>query len=192
MRGGNLIHNKNKRFWFLIILFLFSCTFLITPASAAEHGDVLVNGTGTYLTTGERWTFYQGYVLVLKGVDQEGDRAWLELLLDDDSVKDMILQEGECFIYSWSSGEIFNITVDTIYSGPGGELVTFKPVYQYSNPDLPEPTPTEDAVLNGTVNESAAETETQVENTGGFAVSLGVLVICAAAFMKMRYKRRVN
>ena len=185
-------HNKTKRFWFLIILFIFSCTFFLTPAGAAEHGDILVNGTGTYLTTGERWTFYQGYVLVLKGVDQEGERAWLELLLDDDSVKDMILPEGEYFIYSHSSREIFNITVDTIYSGPGGELVTFKPVYQYSNPDLPEPTPTEASGSNGTVNELAVETATEVENTGGFAVSLGVLGICAAAFMKMRYKHRVN
>jgi hypothetical protein len=187
-----LIHNKTKRFWFLIVLFIFSCAFFLTPAGAAEHGDVLVNGTGTYLTTGERWTFYQGYFLVLKGVDQEGDRAWLELLLDNDSVKDMILPEGECFIYSCSSGEIFNITVDTIYSGPGGELVTFKPVYQYSNPELPEPTPTEPAGPNGNVNESAVETGTEVENTGGFAVGLGFFGICAAAFMKMRYQRRVN
>jgi hypothetical protein len=183
-----LIHNKTKRFWFLIILFIFSCTFFLIPTGAAEHGDVLVNGTGTYLTTVERWTFYQGYVLVLKGVNQEGDRAWIELLLDDDSIKDMILPEGECFIYSHSSGEIFNITVDTIYSGVEGELVTFKPVYQYSNPNLPEPTPTEDAVQKGTENESAVDTEIEVENAGGFAVGLGFFCICTVAFMILQQK----
>ena len=173
----------------MIILFIFSCTYFLTPAGALEHGDVLVNGTGTYLTTGERWTFYQGYVLVLKGVNQEGDQAWLELLLDGDSVKDMILPEGERFIYSYNSEEIFNITVDTIYSGSMGELVALKPVYQYSNPDLPNPTPTENAVPNETLNESTSETGTEVENTGGFPVVLGIFGICAATFMKIKHKR---
>ncbi|MBN1134652.1 MAG: hypothetical protein JXA38_07065 [Methanosarcinaceae archaeon] len=182
-----MIHNKNKLFYFFI--FIFSCTYFLTPVGAVEHGDVLVNGTGTYLKTGERWTFYQGYVIVLKGVNQEGDQAWLELLLEDDSVKDMILSEGERFIYSYNSEEIFNITVDTIYSGSMGELIALKPVYQYSNPDLPNPTPTENAVPNETLNESTSETGTEVENTAGFAVVLGFFSICAAALMKMKHKR---
>jgi len=182
------MHNKTERLLFVTILFTFSCTFFLTPAAAAEHEDVLVNGTAMYLTTGEMWEFYQGYALHIKGTSQEGDRIWLELLLDGESVKDTIMSEGESFSYCCGSKEIFNITVDTIYAGPEGGLVTFKPVYQYTDPTLDEPVPTQPAAPPVTANGSVAPTE--AEDVTGFGAGMLFIGISTAALLKMRYRHR--
>ncbi|WP_407357006.1 S-layer protein domain-containing protein [Methanolobus sp. WCC5] len=113
------------------------------PLIANEQKQILlVNGTGIFLTTGDSWNFYQGYVLTARSVNLEQKQVWVRLLHENELLKEAILSEGDIFIYSGSNAEdheILNITVDTIYTSPEGELITFRPVYQYQDQDLPMP-----------------------------------------------------
>jgi hypothetical protein len=160
-----------------------------------ENDDVLVDGSGMYLTIGDSWSFYQGYELVFKGLSssQGGDKVWIELLLNGESMDDTIMREGEYFVYASNSKEIFNITVDTIYSGSDGGLVTFKPVYQYLDPTLPEPDMTQDPWSIGNSNESVNNSNSPngdvTENTDGFGAALFFLCMSAAAIFKIRQKK---
>ncbi|MCL7411442.1 MAG: S-layer protein domain-containing protein [Methanosarcinaceae archaeon] len=178
----------------VLVLILVSLICLSISASASEDNEVLVNGSGMYLTTGERWLFYQGYELVFKGLSssQGGDKVWMELLLNSESVDDKIIREGEYFVYSRNSNEIFNITVDTIYAGSDGGLVTFKPVWQYLDPTLPEPDITQNPglveKLNGSLSNSNSSTGDKIENTAGFDAVLFFLCMSAAAIFKTNQK----
>ncbi|MGP8336915.1 MAG: S-layer protein domain-containing protein [Methanosarcinaceae archaeon] len=169
----------------VVLSLLFAC--FSVPVGALKNDDVLVNGSGMYLTTGEVWSFYQGYKLAFKGLSssQEGDKIWIELLLNGESMDDMIMQEGEHFVYTHNSKEIFNITADTIYTGPYGGLVTFKPVYQYLDPALPEPDMIQDidlpGISNNIFNNSIVSTETG--NVGGFGAAMLFLCVFAAIFI---------
>lgn len=169
----------------VVLSSLFAC-FLI-PANALKNDDVLVNGSGMYLTIGETWSFYQGYKLVFKGLSssEEGNKVWITLLLDGESIDDSIMHEGEHFVYIRDSKEIFNITTDTIYTGSDGGLVTFKPVYQYLDPTLPEPDMIQNTDLpdisNNFLNYSIVPSET--ENIGGFGVAMFFLCMSAAILL---------
>lgn len=179
----------------ILVFILVSLTCFSISASALENDDVLVDGSGMYLTIGDSWSFYQGYELVFKGLSssQGGDKVWIELLLNGESMDDTIMREGEYFVYASNSKEIFNITVDTIYSGSDGGLVTFKPVYQYLDPTLPEPDMTQDPWSIGNSNESVNNSESPnadvTENTDGFGAALFFLCISAAAIFKIRQKK---
>ncbi|MBW6471255.1 MAG: hypothetical protein K0A90_08555 [Methanosarcinaceae archaeon] len=179
----------------VLVLILVSLICLSISASASEDNEVLVNGSGMYLTTGDSWLFYQGYELVFKGLSlsQGGDKVWMELLLNSESVDDKIIREGEYFVYARNSNEIFNITVDTIYAGSDGGLVTFKPVWQYLDPTLPEPDITQNPglvdKLNGSLNNSNSSTGDKIENTAGFDAVLFFLCMSAAAIFKTNQKR---
>ena len=179
----------------ILAFMLVSLTFFSISASALENDDVLVNGSGMYLTTGDSWSFYQGYEFVFKGLSssQGGDKVWIELLLNGESMDDTIIREGECFVYTRNSKEIFNITADTIYSGSDGGLVTFKPVWQYIDPTLPDPDMTQGPGSvdnsNESVNNSNSSTGDETENTGGFGAALLFLCISAAAIFMIRKNR---
>jgi len=179
----------------ILVFILVSLTCFSISASALENDDVLVNGSGMYLTTGDSWSFYQGYELVFKGLSlsKDGDKVWIELLLNGESVDDTIIREGEHFVYIRNSKEIFNITTDTIYSGPDTGLVTFKPVYQYLDPTLQKPDMTQDpgsvGNSNGSVNTSDSPNDDETENTAGFGAALFFLCMSAAAIFKVRQKR---
>lgn len=179
----------------ILVFILVSLTCFSISASALENDDVLVDGSGMYLTIGDSWSFYQGYELVFKGLSssQGGDKVWIELLLNGESMDDTIMREGEYFVYASNSKEIFNITVDTIYSGSDGGLVTFKPVYQYLDPTLPEPDMTQDPWSIGNSNESVNNSESPnadvTENTDGFGAALFFLCMSAAAIFKIRQKK---
>lgn len=131
----------------------------------AEQDIVLINGTGIFLTTGDSWDFYQDYSLNVKSVNQDGKQVWVQLFHGNEFLKDGILPEGGTFAYS-KNNEILNITVDTIYISPGGELITFKPVYQYLDNDYPEPeieeiedAPGQDDDLNSSGNSPSAQAD---------------------------------
>ena len=121
----------------LLLTLLLLCGLFLSIASGIQD-TVLMDGTGIFLTTGESWTFEQGYVLTVKSVNQGTNEAWLELSLNETIIREGIFCEKDMLVYSRGS-EILNITVDTIYSSPTGELVTFMPVYQYLDPQLPAP-----------------------------------------------------
>ncbi len=181
----------------ILVFILVTLTCFSISASASEDNEVLVNGSGMYLTTGDSWLFYQGYELVFKGLSSShgGNKVWIELLLNGESVDDTIMREGEHFVYIRNSKEIFNITTDTIYSGSDGGLVTFKPVYQYLDPTLPKPDMTQDpgsvGNSNGSVNNSDSPNDDETENTAGFGAALFFLCMSAATIFKRGQKKNL-
>lgn len=108
------------------------------PITSAAQDTVLMDGESIFLTTGEAWAFDQGYVLTVKSVNQGTNEVWLELSLEGRILREGIFRERDTLVYSHDT-EILNITLDTVYSSPSGELVTFTPVYQYLDPQLPAP-----------------------------------------------------
>ncbi|WP_135644116.1 hypothetical protein [Methanococcoides vulcani] len=131
-------YSRNNRIRFLVS-FLFILLLLVLPVFGAQVKDeVLIDGANIFIETESFWEFNQGYVFIVKDVSEDGG-VWVELSLEDVSLKDEVLYEGDIFVYSRDSIELFNMTVDTIYYGPGGDLVTFKPVFQYLDPSLPAP-----------------------------------------------------
>ncbi len=123
------------------VLFLF-----IYSGHAADN--VLLNGTRLYLTQGDSYGFYQGYVLTLKSVSNQGS-AWLELSDNDSIVKSDIIHLQESFSYSKNNKTIISLRFEAIYSGSREtKLVSFFPVYQYldrekASPEIIEITSTE-------------------------------------------------
>ena len=185
-----------ERIVVILVLISVSLTCFPISAGASEDNEVLVNGSGIYLTIGDSWSFYQGYELLFKGLSssQGGDKVWIELLLNGKSVDDTVMREGEYFVYTRNSNEIFNITVNTIYSGSDGGLVTFRPVWQYLDPTLPKPDMTKDHGMvdnsNGHVNNSNSTTDNETENTGGFGAVLFFLCMSAAAIFKFKTRQK--
>jgi len=132
------------------ILLLLSLVLLAYPAdclnTAATTGSnetqILIDGEGYVLANGEQRVFYQGYSVVIKGVDAKGERAWIELLQNGTSVSYGIFEADDHLGYP-EEGEVFNMTIDHIYVGSQKDLVFFY-VRQCRDPDLPEPAPSLD------------------------------------------------
>jgi hypothetical protein len=188
---------KKTCFAFFLLLFLisFSVSSSAEPLSInaalgmdMDSDTILVNGTGIFLTKGDSWDFYQGYSLNVKSVNLDQKQVWVKLLHDGELLQDDILSEGDIFVYSKST-EVLNITVDTIYISPGGELITFKPVYQYMDEDYPEPE-IEETTNNSVQEDDQNLTETPSEvQTGGFTIfqalaCISALILCRAAINK--------
>ncbi len=135
------------------------------PVYATQH-EPIINGTGIFIATGESWDFYQGYKITIVSVNQGKGQAWVKVTLNDDPIHEKILNEGENINYS-REYEILNLTLDTIYSNPGSDLVTFKPVYQYRDIKLPDPIFEEEESIP--TNESDESTEDDnSKNIAGF------------------------
>jgi hypothetical protein len=140
------------------ILLLFSLILLAYPVDclnttgSSNETQILIDGEGYVLANGEQRAFYQGYSVVIKGVDAKGERAWIELLQNGTSVSYGILEAEDNLVYP-EDGEIFNMTIDHIYVGSQKDLVFFY-VRQCRDPDLPEPAPSLD--LTPAPNESAS------------------------------------
>lgn len=115
------------------VIYLF---ILIQAGSAAS--DILLNGTGIYLASGDSYGLYQGYVLSLKSVS--GDSVWLQLAENDTIVKSEIVANKGYFIYNKTNRTILSVKVDNIYSGSSEQsLVSLFPVYQFIDPEKPLP-----------------------------------------------------
>jgi len=170
----------------LLFLIFFICVF---PVSAAND-DVrirLIDGKGIFIETKGEWQFSQGYLFVVKDVSDDGN-VWVELSLGGVALKDEILSEGSVFIYSHNSKEIFNITLDAIYYGPDGELITFIPVYQYLDPTLPAPV-SEDPDSSPNVPNIPVENNSTAENVPGFSSVMAVLsMACFVIFKRFSWK----
>jgi hypothetical protein len=112
--------------------------FLLT-SSASGASDILLNGTSLYISTGGSYGLYQGYIITLKSVSNDGS-VWLELKSNDLSVKSEIVHIKGFFTYNKTNRTILSLRLDNIYSGSNDkDLVSFFPVYQYVDPDKPAP-----------------------------------------------------
>ncbi|KXS45013.1 MAG: hypothetical protein AWU59_87 [Methanolobus sp. T82-4] len=162
----------------VLVLFLLSSI----PAVTCAEDELLLNGTGIFLTTGESWSFDQGYQLRVKSVNPANDRVWVELSLNGEILHEGILGEGESLVYSHNR-EILNITMDTIYTSPSGELVTFKPVYQYLDPALPEPEVNEDTEDNQSQDDMAGDqSEDNSRSIPGFGIMIASIVLTTVKY----------
>ncbi|WP_342304462.1 S-layer protein domain-containing protein [Methanolobus sp. ZRKC5] len=140
------------------------------PLIIREYREpLLINGTGIFLTTGNSWNFYQGYIFTVSSVNLEKKQVWVKLLKEDELLKEAILSEDEKFIYC-KDEEILNITVDTIYISSGRELITFKPVYQYQDSDLPDAVLEEDEENNGQSDDNQTSGNSTIGQTSGFTI----------------------
>ena len=122
-----------------LVLLAYPVDCLNTTAGGSNETQMLIDGAGYALANGEQRAFYQGYSVVIKGVDAKGEGAWIELLQNGTSVNYGIFEAGDCLVYP-EDGEIFNMTIDHIYVGSQKDLVFFY-VRQCRDPDLPEPAP---------------------------------------------------
>jgi hypothetical protein len=118
-------------------------SLLFLAFSGLAASDIILNGTHYYLSSGDSYGLYQGYILTLKSVSREGS-IWLELRANDTIVKSDIVRQKEFFTYNKTNRTILSIKVDTIYSGSKDQkLVSLFPIYQYVDTDLPLPKITE-------------------------------------------------
>lgn len=182
----DLTDGRNYRmsilFSFLLILF-----FTMSVSGAQIKAEVLLDGTAIFIESGDSWEFSQGYVFVVKDVNEDGG-AWVELSLDGALLKDAILREGDVFVYSRDSKEIFNMTIDTIYYGSDDELVTFKPVYQYRDITLPAPLPGDSEDFSNESEIPSIPDDSPERTIPGFGflmslLSLASIFICSRFFI---------
>ena len=130
--------------------------------SGSAASDMILNGTHYYLSSGDSYGLYQGYILTLKSVSNEGS-VWLELRANDTIVKSDIVHLKDLFTYNKTNRTILSVKVDTIYSGSKDQkLVSFFPIYQYVDPDLPSPEITEITPIE-TLNKENNSTKPQKE-----------------------------
>lgn len=108
--------------------------FLISAGSAAS--DVLLNGTNIYLTTGDSYGLYQGYILSLKSVSSDGS-VWIQLDSNDQMVKSEIISSYGSFVYNKTNRTILSIKVDRVYSGSSDQALVSFLLYQFKDPDMP-------------------------------------------------------
>lgn len=118
-------------------LSILAVSFFFLAVSGSAGSDPILNGTQFYLSTGDSYSLYQGYILTLKSVSNDGS-VWLELKINETIVKSDIVHLNEFFLYNKTNRTILSIKVDNIYSGSKEQnLVSFYPLHQYVDPDLP-------------------------------------------------------
>ena len=175
--------------WQIIVIILLILAFI--PGIQAQEGD-LFNNTGFYLSTGQTWTFYQDYSLILKSVDKNGEIGWVQLKLNGTVVKSEILSNNEIFYYNTSTNGsnetvIISLQVSGIYSGEDTDIVTFSPVYQYYQPGLAEPTPIHTQLPDNSSETPGTPVHTNAGgNIPGFRVVTIAIIICIYSILLHR------
>jgi len=176
---------------FSLILLAYPADCLNTTTGGSNETQILIDGEGYVLANGEQRAFYQGYSVVIKGVDAKGERAWIELLQNGTSVSYGIFEAEDNLVYP-EEGEIFNMTVDHIYAGSQKDLVFFY-VRQCRDPDLPEPAPSLDTTpAPDASGSSATSTPRDVPDPSpspgcGACMAAGVVLLYVAS---KRFARR--
>jgi hypothetical protein len=158
-------------------------SLVILAFSGSAASDIILNGTGFYLTTGDSYGLSQGYIIKLKSVSSEGS-VWLELELNNKILKSEITNLKSNFTYNKTNRTIISLKVDNIYSGSRDvNLVSFYPVYQYIDPELPAPriikiTPEKIPFMNNT--SAPALKQTTSEQVIWVAVIILILILVYA------------
>lgn len=176
------------------ILLIIALIVLSYPADCTDTTNetrVLIDEDGYALANGEQRTFYQGYSVVIKGVDAKGEKAWIELLQNDTSVSYGIFEAEDHVIYAKES-EIFNMTIDHIYVGSNKDIVFFY-VRQYLDPDLPEPVPSLDKTPEPDASGHNATSTPHGTDDPNFSPGYGVfMTFVVLAILYLKSKRSEN
>jgi len=93
------------------------------------------------MSIGDVWELDQDYTLTISGIDQNGDKATLELAKNSDVVEFTVIGEGDTFEYKTdveSTDDIilFTCKVDTVLRGTNSTIVVLKVVRHYSDTPL--------------------------------------------------------
>jgi S-layer protein (TIGR01567 family) len=93
------------------------------------------------MSIGDVWELDQNYTLTISGIDQNGDKATLELAKNSDVVEFTVIGEGDTFEYKTdveSTDDIilFTCKVDTVLRGTNSTIVVLKVVRHYSDTPL--------------------------------------------------------
>ena len=93
------------------------------------------------MSIGDVWELDQNYTLTVSGIDQNGDKATLELAKNSDVVEFTVIGEGDTFEYKTdveSTDDIilFTCKVDTVLRGTNSTIVVLKVVRHYSDTPL--------------------------------------------------------
>ncbi len=93
------------------------------------------------MSIGDVWELDQNYTLTVSGIDQNGDKATLELAKNSDVVEFTVIGEGDTFEYKTdveSTDDIilFTCKVDTVLRGTNSSIVVLKAVRHYSDTPL--------------------------------------------------------
>ena len=93
------------------------------------------------MSIGDVWELDQNYTLTVSGIDQNGEKATLELAKNSDVVEFTVIGAGDTFDYKTdvvSTDDIilFTCKVDTILRGTDSNIVVLKAVRHYSDTPL--------------------------------------------------------
>ncbi len=126
---------KNNMLKYVSALFL-SLLFITLIGQAAN--DILLNNTNLYLVTGEPKFLYQGYVLTVKSVSNDGS-VWLQLSENNTIVKSEIVRDYGYLMYNKTNRKILSVKINKIYSGSIEQSLVAMSVYQFIDPNKPLP-----------------------------------------------------
>ncbi|MCE8422550.1 MAG: hypothetical protein J5U19_10165 [Candidatus Methanoperedens sp.] len=149
----------NGRKVFILILFLIP---IISACSGAN--DTLFLGTGIYLSVGESYPLYQGYVLNIKGVSSDGS-AWFQLADNDTIIKSEVVGSYGTFVYNKTNKTILLVQIEKIYSGSPEQNLVSLSIKQYIDHEKPTPKQTE-INLKVTQNRSESNTFSRINHPG--------------------------
>ena len=159
-----------------LIIFIF-----LLASSASGASDILLNGTSLYLSTGGSYGLYQGYIITLKSVSNDGS-VWLELTSNDTFIKSEIVHIKGFFTYNKNNRTILSLRVDNVYSGSNdNDLVSFFPAYQYIDPDMPTP-----EIIYTTPSETQAQKNNSIPQKQN-AVPETVIAVIGICFIMLIY-----
>ena len=90
------------------------------------------------MSVGDIWELDQNYTLTVSGIDQDGEKATLELAKNSDVVEFTVIEAGNAFEYKTdieSTDDIilFTCKVDTVLRGTNSSIVVLKTVRHYSD-----------------------------------------------------------
>ena len=163
--------------------FIYLLLFAVMSSGA---GEILMNGTNIYLTTGESKELYQGYVLNLKSVSSDGS-VWLQLTERDNTVKSEVVRDSGYFIFNKTNRTILSIKVDKVYSGSPGQNLVSITLSQFLDPDMPAPTQTSKEPVNNRGadnNVSLPGSQPSLEPT---VLALGAVLIIILFYMVRKF-----
>lgn len=161
-------------------------------AGAVRESKPLINGSSIYLSPGESWAFYQGYSLNLKSISEDGKQGWVQLKLNDTVVKTEVLSRGDTFFYNVTAKNakeiiLFRFTVSGIYSGQDSDILTFSPVYQYYDFNLPDPTPLPTIQSHNQNNSTVTPPPDDSTGIPGFLIFQIVIIISLCSILIRRF-----
>ena len=182
--------NSAKIGWLCIIMGILILTVIPDVCAQYSNDSALINGSNIYLSTGQTWTFYQGYTITLMYINNEGSRGWVQLRLNDTLIRSATVSPGEMLYYNSTVNNtnetvILSLTVSEIYSGEDSHIVAFSQVYQYYNPALEEPTPIPTYCPDNTSNVSntSVAVSTRPTSTPENGIIFTIVIICLCSIL---------